>query len=75
LQSAGLHYNIAMKLRGMGSLAALCFGAWAAAAPLTIPYQLTHSQNMDPPIMKIPHGRRMERRSPKRLPNQKNASI
>ena len=22
--------------------------AWAAAAPLTIPYQLTHSQNMDP---------------------------
>jgi TolB protein len=30
-----------------GLVATLGF-AWAAAAPLTIPYQLTHSQNMDP---------------------------
>jgi TolB protein len=37
-----------MKTRGLGCLAALWIGSSAAAAPLTIPYQLTHSQNMDP---------------------------
>jgi TolB protein len=39
---------IAMAIRGLGCLGALCFSSWATAAPLTIPYQLTHSQNMDP---------------------------
>jgi hypothetical protein len=36
-----------MKISGLGCLAALCFNP-VAAAPLTIPYQLTHSLNMDP---------------------------
>ena len=57
-----LHYNIAMKNPGLGCLAAvcfaaLCFGASAAAAPLTIPYQLTHSENMDP--SPSPDGKRL----------------
>jgi len=37
-----------MKTCVLGWLAALGFGSAAAAVPLTIPYQLTHSQNMDP---------------------------
>jgi TolB protein len=37
-----------MKSCGLGCIAALWLGGAAAAAPLTIPYQLTHSQNMDP---------------------------
>lgn len=37
-----------MKTRGLGCLAALWIGSSAAGAPLTIPYQLSHSQNMDP---------------------------
>jgi TolB protein len=40
-----------------GFLAALLSGHWAAAVPLTIPYQLTHSQNMDP--SPNPNGKRL----------------
>ena len=37
-----------MKFQGLTCLAALGWASSIAAAPLTIPYQLTHSQNMDP---------------------------
>jgi TolB protein len=36
-----------MKIRTLACVGA-CLSAVAAAAPLTLPYQLTHSQNMDP---------------------------
>jgi TolB protein len=46
-----------MKIHSLGGLAALCFSLAAAAVPLTIPYQLTHSQNMDP--SPSPDGKRL----------------
>jgi TolB protein len=37
-----------MRVQALAGLAALLGATLAAAAPLTLPYQLTHSQNMDP---------------------------
>jgi hypothetical protein len=41
-------YNPGMKIQSQVCLAACLSAAAAGAAPLTLPYQLTHLQNMDP---------------------------
>jgi len=51
------YYNGAMKIHSQVCLAACLSAAAAGAAPLTLPYQLTHSQNMDP--SPSPDGKRL----------------